>query len=341
MTTLASSISRRAVLAGMAGGATALMAGRKQALAQTPTKLLFMEPFDLALEYVHEMNAVVGGHFEKEGLDVTITNARGTAVAIQQVVAGQAAVTRVGALDLIKAAAAQETPLVSVATSLQEAIFTLVSLSSAPITKAEDMKGKTIGVASMGGGQENTLNLLLASAGIASADVPRQAIGSSAGNIELLKQGRVAGFFATVENTLLLKRAGEPIASWSASQTAPMPGGAIVMTRAFTEKNPEVVAKFVRAMRNSALEVLTADPGMILDRVTKKYEIVADRDRQFRIEAIKAYNANATAAGRENLMRNVPEIWEKGAELVRKANLAKVPDIKALYTNRFIDEASK
>ena len=142
------------------------MTGRSPALAQSGSKLLFMEPFDLAFEYMHEMNGVVGGHFAKEGLDIQIDNARGTSVAIQQVIAGQAAVTRVGALDLIKAAAAQDVKLVSIATSLHEAIFSLVSLKSAPLMTPQDMKGKTIGVASMGGGQENTLDLILASGGM-------------------------------------------------------------------------------------------------------------------------------------------------------------------------------
>lgn len=341
MKTFNSEVSRRSLLAGMAGGAVTLISGGMPVFAQSPTKLLFMEPFDLALEYLHEMNAVVGGHFEKQGLDVTINNARGTAVAIQQVAAGQAGTTRVGALDLIKAAAAQEKPLVSIATSLQQAIFTLISLKSAPIKSAADMKGKTIGVASMGGGQENTLNLLLAAGKVPVADVPRQAIGSSAGNIEFLKQGRVAGFFATVENTLLLKRAGEPIESWGASESAPMPGGVIITTKAFAEQNPETAVKFVRAMRNSALECLSADTGMILDRIAKKYELQTNADRGFRIEAIKAYNELTVSAGKNNIMRNVPEVWAKAAELIVQANIAKVADVTALYTNKYVDEAAK
>jgi NitT/TauT family transport system substrate-binding protein len=311
------------------------------ALAQNSTKLLFMEPFDLALEYLHEMNAVVGGHFKAQGLDVEINNARGTAVAIQQVAAGQAAVSRVGALDLMKAAAAQDMPLISVATSLQEAIFSLISLKSAPLVNPGDMRGKTIGVASMGGGQENTLNLILASGGVPIADVPRQAIGSSAGNIEVLKQGRVNGYFATVENSILLRRDNQPVEIVSASKFAPMPGGAIIMSRDYVNKNGETVTKFLRAMRASALELLQADPNMILDRVEKQFDLAANKDRTFRIEALKAYNTMALAQGRENLLRNVPEVWSKGAELVNKAGIAKVPDVATLYTNSFIDEASK
>ena len=333
-------ISRRDAMKGLAASAGLGLIGRPAAFAQSG-ELLFMEPFDLAFEYMHEMNGVVGGHFGKEGLNVRIDNARGTSVALQQVIAGQAFVTRVGALDLIKASAAQDVKLVSIATSLQEAIFSLVSLKSSPIMTPEDMRGKTIGVASMGGGQENTLDLILASAGVSPKDVPRQAIGSNAGNVELLKQGRVNGFFATVETSILLRRAGEPVEILSASKFAPMPGGVIVTTRDFVTKNPDTAVKFVRGMRNSAKEILVADPNTIVERIEKKYEISASKERAFRVEAIKAYNAMTIAQGEQNVMRNVPEVWQKAAELVTKAGIAKVADINALYDNKYFDEATR
>ena len=280
-------VSRRTVLGGMAVGSGFVLTGRSPALAQT-TKLIFIEPFDIALEYIHEMNAAVGGHFKVQGLDIDIPNARGTSIAIQQVVAKQAAFSRVGALDLMKASASQNVPLVSIATSLQEAIFSLISLKSAPINTPADMKGKTIGVASMGGGQENTLDLLLSSAGIAKADVPRQAIGSNVGNVELLKQGRVNGFFATVENTIALTRAGEPVdRSGAPAKFAPMPGGAIIIRRAISQpKNPDrrrQVRTGDAEFRGRAPELPI--PNMILDRIEKKYEISSNKDRGFRIEA--------------------------------------------------------
>jgi NitT/TauT family transport system substrate-binding protein len=341
MTSLRGPISRRTAIQGFAASASASLIGAQPVFAQSGRKLLFMEPFDLAFEYMHEMNAVVGGHFEKQGLEVQIDNARGTSVAIQQVIAGQAVATRVGALDLIKASAAQDVKLVSIATSLHQAIFSLVSLKSAPLMTPDDMRGKTIGVASMGGGQENTLDLILASGGVSPKDVPRQAIGSNAGNVELLKQGRVNGFFATVETSILLRRANEPVEIWSASKYAPLPGGIIITTRDFADKNSETVVKFVRAMRDSAKEILAADPNMIVERLEKKFDISASKDRGFRIEAVKGYNGMTVAEGEQNVMRNVPETWQKAAELVTKAGIAKVPNVTALYDNKYADEAAK
>jgi ABC-type nitrate/sulfonate/bicarbonate transport system substrate-binding protein len=341
MNVFGETLSRRNFLKGTAAGGTLLLAGGMPVFAQSATKLAFMEPFDLALEYIHEMNAVVGGHFEKEGLEIEINNARGTAVGIQQVIAGQANFTRIGLLDLLKASASQETKLLSVATSLQGGIFQLVSRKADPIMSPADLRGKNVGVASMGGGQENILNLMLAGAGIPADDVPRQAIGSNAGNVEVLKQGRVDAFLATVETALLLKANNEPVEIWSTSKYAPLPGGVIVTTADFAQGNRETVVKFVRAMRNSALEIISADPAKILERVTGKFEIVANESTEFRLSCIKAYNELTLAQGEENVMRNVPEVFEAAAKLVNAAGIAKVDDASTLYSNEFIDEAAK
>ena len=45
--------------------------------------------------------------------------------------------------------------------------------------------------------------------------------------------------------------------------------------------------------------------------------------------------------GRENLLRNVPRLWTEGADALRRAGVADIKDVAALYTNRFIDEARK
>jgi ABC-type nitrate/sulfonate/bicarbonate transport system substrate-binding protein len=334
-------VSRRAFLKTTAAGSAVFLAGGMPVFAQSATKLVFMEPFDLALEYATEMNAIVGGHFEKEGLDVSITNVRGTAVGIQQVIAKQANVTRIGLLDLMKASASQDAKIVSVGTSLQGGIFNLVSRKDAPINSPADLKGKIVGVASLGGGQENVLNLMLSSVGIKPEEVERQAIGSSAGNVEILKQGRVDAFIASTETALILQMNNEPVEIWSTSKFAPLPGGVIMMTDEFAQANRETVVKFLRAMRASALEIIDTDPAVILDRVVAKFEITTNDDREFRLNAIKAYNELTLAQGKENVMRNVPDVFAAAAKLVTDAGIVAIADAATLYDNSYADEAFK
>lgn len=332
-------IPRRSFLKAAAAGGALSLAGVRAARAQSTPKVIFIEPSDYALEFIKEMNGVAGGHFKAQGIDVEIITARGTSIALQQVIAGQAHVVRVGGLDLMRGNAVQPVPIVSVATSLHEGIFSMVSLKTSPITKPSDLKGKTVGVGSLGGGQENVLNLLLTEAGIPAADVPRQAIGVSAGSIELLKKGRIDAYYVTVEAGLSLRRANEPVEIWNTAKLAAVPGGAIVFRRDYTETNPETMTKFARGLYASAAELLSADPAMILDRVEKKYDLAVDKSRDFRLQALKSYNEMSLSMGRENLLRNVPEVWRKAADLASRAGLVKVANADALYTNKFIDLA--
>jgi NitT/TauT family transport system substrate-binding protein len=331
---------RRSFLKGLAG-AGALTLGWSPVFAQSGGKATFIEPFDPILEFMPELNAVAGGHFKAQGLDIEIVNARGTSLAVQQLIARQALFTRLGVLDLIKAHAQQQVPIISIATAYQSAIFNVVSLKSAPIKTPADMKGKTIGVASLGGGTENTLDLMLASAGIPKQDVPRQAVGLSPGSVELLKQGRVAAFFATIEVSIALQRANEPVEIWNVDRFAPIPGGAFVVTKELTEKEPETIVRFLRGIRASITELLTGDLNRILDRAEARFDITGNKARDFRIDALKAYNTLADSKGRDNVLQNIPAAWQASAALTQKAGVATVSNINDLYTNRFLQLAAK
>lgn len=333
------SISRRSVIQGLGVGTVLAAAPLRFGFAQDTTTFRFITAWEILLEQMHELNAIAGGHMKAEGIEVEMTPGRGTSLAIQQVVADQADISRVGALDLIKASAAQEVELVSVGVSLQEGIFEVVSLDSNPINGPQDMRGKVIGVSSLGGGTENILNLMLSNAGVPIEEVERQAVGSSPGNVELLKQGRLDAFLLTVEGSMILRRNNEPVTIWAADKFAPMPGGAIIVRRDFAEANKDSVTAFMRAMYNSAQELLVADPDMIISRIEEKFEVSANEERDFRTHALAIYNYMALAEGEDNLLRNVPEVWANAAEQISKAGMAEVPDVESLYTNEFIDAA--
>ena len=333
--------SRRSVLQGIAAAGVLATSGGRLAFGQSGAKSIFIEPFDLILEFLPELNAAAGGHFEAQGLNIDIINARGTSLAVQQVIAKQATFTKLGSLDLMKAHSLQSLPLVAIGTIQQGAIFSLVSLKSAPVMTPADMRGKTIGVASLGGGTENNLDLMLAGVGIPGKEVARQAVGLSPGSVELLKQGRVQAFFATVEVAVALQRAKEPVEIWNVDRFAPLPGGAYVVARDFANENPKAIVQFLRAVRASAVELLTTDLNKILDRVEKKFDIAGDKDRGYRVDALQAYNKLIESQGRDNILRNIPDVWRGGAELATKAGIVNVANVDSLYTNRFIEEAAK
>ena len=58
--------------------------------AQQLRQINFITPLNYLIGYAPTLNAQAGGHFAKEGLDVTILPGKGSAVAVQQVIAGRA-----------------------------------------------------------------------------------------------------------------------------------------------------------------------------------------------------------------------------------------------------------
>lgn len=340
MSSSPSHLSRREFVRLSAGGTLAASLG--SAFAQVEAnKFVFFLPFDLIAEFVFELNAVVGGHFKAQGLDVDVMNARGTSIAVQQLIGGRASFAEMGGLDMMKAVASQSAPLISIATVAQAGIFDVVSLKSAPIRTPQDMKGKTIGVLSIGGGTENMLDLMLAGAGVPRQEVPRQPVGGTLGSVELLKQGKVNGFITTSETVVAMRRAGEPIEAWNVDRHAPLPGQCYVVMKSFMDRNPRPITLFLKAMKASHEEIMASDPNKILDRVEKRYELVGGKDRGYMVDALKMHIELNLAQGRENLLRNVPELWKRGVELALKAGLATPANYESLFTNRFIDEAAR
>ncbi len=336
-----SGLSRRDTLKGMAAGGAMVLGGiSAPALAQSRQKFVLAIGSQLGMEWVPEMNAVAGGHFEKQGLDVELANVPGTAVAIQQVLGGRAKFATAGSIDLIKAFAKKQ-PVLSVGTISQGGIYTIASLKSAPILKPEDLRGKIFGVVSLGGSTENMLDLLLASAGIDPKEVERQAIGRSLGSIELVKQQRIHAFLSIPEIDVAIEMANEPLLTWNTDKYAPLPGQCYVATKESIAQDPALVEKFIKGMRGGVDDILASDPNKILDRVEKAFDIAGDKDRKARMASMKAYMDLVLTHGRENILVNVPSAWKKGVDLMAAAKLADVrADIDSIYTNKYVGKAS-
>src|SRR6185295_16200651 len=133
--------------------------------------------FGYLVAFAPDLVGKAGGYFEREGLDVTITGGRGPTQSVQQVLSGQALMSRTGATEIMKAIANDGAPVVVVATINQGSPFFVISKRTAPIRSPQDMLGKVIGVVSKGGGTENLLDAMLAEKGIEPAMVKREAVG--------------------------------------------------------------------------------------------------------------------------------------------------------------------
>ncbi|MEO7243189.1 MAG: ABC transporter substrate-binding protein, partial [Variovorax sp.] len=156
--------------------------------AQAPTQMLkatSVTPAGYLLAYTGMLYGEAGGFMKKAGLDLTVQASQGSAQAMQQLLTGQALVTRGAGLDVMNAVAKSGVPVVAIATIAHIAPLVIISSADHPIRKASDMVGKTVGIVSVGGATSITLDLILADGKVDTKTVTRQVVGPSAGSFGL------------------------------------------------------------------------------------------------------------------------------------------------------------
>ncbi len=334
-------INRRDVIkgAGAVAGIAAVGLPSPLALAQGAEPLNYITPFGFIPDFLPMMNMASGGHLAKQGFAPRLVGGQGTASAIQQLLAGQVSFAFVSAIDEIIAVERQNAPLLSVSTLFQGSTFRMVSLKDKPINTVQDIKGKTVGIVSVGGATDMILNIMLAKNGMKPDDVKREVTGNSPGALQQVRQGRVDCFMCAIGVGVALQRANEPVEIWSTDKYAPMPSQIFVTRKEIAEKNPETVVRFLRALKASVDEIMTGDVAKLFERASKDFEITGIRDMDNAVALIKAAQEMWLTEGKENLLLNVPRLWQDAAEGVRAAGIAQVPNVEGLYTNEFIKRA--
>ncbi|MCW2238943.1 ABC transporter substrate-binding protein [Azospirillum canadense] len=299
-------------------------------------------PSQFILAFIEVLFAQAGGYFEREGLRVSIEEGRGSAMALQQVVAGNALVARIGAVDHIKASALPiGKDLVAFGTVQQASPWFVVSGRDKPIRSPRDMQDKTIGIQSVGGTTETMLDIMLVDQGIDRRSVRRVVVGNSPAGVELIGQGRIDAYFVTTSVAVALRLTGQPVHAWNTDEVAPTPGFCYTAKRDAVERNGPVIRSFITAVR-TALSDLIDGKVAVADalKALERFDIAEARNHDL-AAAIYAENIKLlTIDGRDTLLRNVPRRWQSAYDLMASSGM--VPRGLApsdLYTNQFVDAA--
>jgi ABC-type nitrate/sulfonate/bicarbonate transport system substrate-binding protein len=329
---------RRKFLAGAA--AAAAMAGCPaiigQAVAAEPVTVFC--PFSFSTEYSDLMNAYSGGHFAQQGLDAKVISAMGVQ-SVQQLVAGQGEFMRNAGVDIIKGISQQGLPLICIATIDQASTYQFVSLKSKPVNGVEDLKGKTVGILTAAGGASSTyLEVILAKAGLAKENVNMMVTGNNPAELQYVKDGRIDCFMCTLDVAIVLERAGEPIHYWSVDRYAPMPSYVHVTRRDVIEQRPELVQRYMRAIKASVNEILTKPLAGIFAREAKDFEVQGIKDMKLAVDLQQILIDRLwLTEGRQNVLHNMPARWATAVDNLRGLGLKGLQEPTAYYTNRFID----
>src|SRR3984893_1736285 len=326
-----SSISRRDFLAAgaaLVGVGTMSLSSRAQQLRQ----INFITPLNYLIGYAPTLNAQAGGHFTKEGLDVTILPGKGSAVAVQQVIAARALYGRGDPLAMAKAIG-QGAPIIAFATCEHRSPIVIYSSPRKPIRNVQDMVGKTIGIGDYGSASDNILDMMLAMNGLEPDAVKREAIGNSPGGWGLIQQGRVDAHIVSIGTTTVLKEQGEDIVVWPSNDVLPMPGQAYFCQKETVEKEPELLLKILRAEKGSIIEVKHADGAMIVCRIGKLWEEEGAREVDFTVKAMRTEEPLWWQDDTSKLLKNDPVSWKTMIEAMTKAGFLKSGKPEDFYTD--------
>lgn len=334
-------LNRRAFL--HASAAAALTVTARPVGAQSRKAITFVTPFAYILAFVDILHAEAGGYFEREGLEVTIEQGRGSAMALQQVLGGNGLLSRTGGPDHIKASGRPGgDAIISVATISQGSPFYVISSPDKPIRKPEEMAGKTVGILSPGGATENLLDVMLVARSVERSSVKRETVGNSPAGLALVAQGRVDAYITSAGVPAALKAAGTPFVAFNTDEVTPIPGQCYVARRATLEENADTITRFLRAVRLSLVDMIDGkvDVDTVLQRVAP-FDIAEARNTKIAPELLRNEMQFWLTAGRDNILRNVPEMWEKGYGFMANAGFVpKGVDVSKLYTNSLLDKAT-
>lgn len=195
------------------------------------------------------------GFFEQEGLALDLVSLTGSGVIIPQLTAGNihAAYSGLEPAILSHQPGNPDLGIYFVYNFIPNTIWEMVVLEGSEIQTMKDIKGKTIGVLSLGSSNVITTKAILAAAGVTEEDVNFQAVGVGAAAYQALINGQidVLNLFDTAHSRLELSGTKIRRLDYPAEFSGSSHG--ISVARSTYEKNPDLLARFGRVVAKANL----------------------------------------------------------------------------------------
>jgi NitT/TauT family transport system substrate-binding protein len=270
------------------------------------------------------------GFYKEEGVDVTISQIAGASKILEAVVGGSADVGG-GVYEQTIQMAAQGKSIVSFLSLLKSPNFAI--LAAPGIHTLADLRGKTVGVSSVGSPSQFYVTYLLAGAGVNPSEVSTASVGMGATAMSALEHGQVdaAVLFGSAITAYLSRNPGAAILAdtrtlaglRAAFQVDDYPASCLLARREWLDANPQSAKKMARAVLRSLAWIREHSAEEILARVP------SSGDKAAEIAAIRLAKPMYSVDGR---------ISKESAEAVRTVMgppSSKV-DVLNTFTNGFL-----
>jgi NitT/TauT family transport system substrate-binding protein len=215
------------------------------------------------------------GLFEKRGLDVTLDLIDGGAPSAAALVAGQTQIGQFGGTEAMSGVAAGSDMLVV-------ALFVPVSpwqlLAKADYKGPSDLRGKVVGVASVGGSAAVAASIALQKLGLdPQKDVQIQSFGSVANLTKGMLGGAAYAGPGHPPDTVQLLAGGFKVIYDLASEKLPATDNCTIVLRSWADKNPQAVQAYVDA-EIEAIGIAKKDKAKTIPILAKLLKLDTTKD---------------------------------------------------------------
>ena len=266
------------------------------------------------------------GIFQKHGLDATVVNVRNAAVGMSALASGETQFHVGSATGSSIGAMAGGVDLVFIAGLINKLDGTFVV---APKIRApEDLRGKRIGVQSIGGGVWMFTMLAFEKWGLNPErdNIQFRVLGDQSVIAQAITQGIVDGAYLGYTFGAQMERQGYRVLADLANIGVPYQGLGVMAKRSLVDRTPEVAEKALRAMVESISFINNpANKGLVLKSLNKELRLSKPEDAQTGYEVMRTLYDRRIYPNAEGL-RNVIRLLGNTSEQLKKIKVENIVD---------------
>jgi NitT/TauT family transport system substrate-binding protein len=188
------------------------------------------------------------GFYAAEGLDVVLNYSKGSSDAARQLAAGNVD------WGIFSSAATMQTvqrgfPLKAIMQIYYPDTFDIVVPADSPAKTMADMKGKTVGMSDLAGGEVPMTRASIIESGLKPGLEVKMVVAGEGDptTIRSFKEGRIQAYAGAKRDLLLIPAQGIPTRSITPPAISKFPGDALSVRAETYKEKPEILVKFVRA----------------------------------------------------------------------------------------------
>lgn len=250
------------------------------------------------------------GFYAKEGLEVKMNFSKGSSDAARQLAAGNVDFGTFSSAAVMQAVQ-RGFPLTAILQLYYPDAFDIVVPADSEIKSMVDLKGKTIGLSDLAGGEVPMTRASIVSSGLMEgADVKLVVAGEGdPTTVRSFTSNRIQAYSGAKRDILLIPAQGIPVRSITPVEIAAFPGEALSVRAETFKDKPELLTKFLRATIKGWVWGM-ANIDKTFDLLKSKYAAATLSDNPVALEYWKLVQTLYTTPDGVEYGMFVPPAWE-------------------------------